>query len=77
MNILVEYYKEVPELSSIIKIVVTEGEYIALHSHTRRSSVDRGKAHMNIFRVKNGKILEHWDVIQEIPEESANKNTMF
>jgi predicted SnoaL-like aldol condensation-catalyzing enzyme len=32
---------------------------------------------MNIFELESGKIVEHWDAIQEIPEKSANANTMF
>ncbi|SUW89297.1 putative pyruvate kinase [Campylobacter hyointestinalis] len=32
---------------------------------------------MDIFRVKDGKIVEHWDIIQDIPEKSQNNNTMF
>jgi predicted SnoaL-like aldol condensation-catalyzing enzyme len=37
----------------------------------------RGRAIIEIFRLDDGKIDEHWDVIQEIPEESANPNGMF
>lgn len=37
---------------------------------------ERGSAVFDIFRVRNGK-LEHWDVLQAVPETAANKNTMF
>jgi predicted SnoaL-like aldol condensation-catalyzing enzyme len=32
---------------------------------------------LDIFRVENGKITEHWDVMQEVPAKSANTHPMF
>jgi predicted SnoaL-like aldol condensation-catalyzing enzyme len=37
---------------------------------------DRGSAVVDIFRVEDGKVAEHWDVVQPIPEDSANDNGM-
>lgn len=63
--------------SAEIKRVVAEGDTVALHVHSRTNSQDKGVAIVDIFRIKDGKIVEHWDVIQEIPNETANNNTMF
>ena len=60
-----------------IKRVVAEGDLVVLHVHSRTSLSDRGRAVIDIFRVTDGKIVEHWDVIQAVPEKSANSNTMF
>jgi predicted SnoaL-like aldol condensation-catalyzing enzyme len=38
---------------------------------------DRGLAVVDIIRLEDGKIVEHWDVVQEVPETSLNNNTMF
>jgi predicted SnoaL-like aldol condensation-catalyzing enzyme len=52
-------------------------DLVWLHVHATNGAKDRGQAIIDIFRVKNGKIVEHWDVIQAVPETAANKNTMF
>jgi predicted SnoaL-like aldol condensation-catalyzing enzyme len=60
-----------------IKQVFADGDYVILHVHARRNADDRGSAVMDIFRLENGKVVEHWDVIQAIPETAMNENTMF
>ena len=60
-----------------IEKVFAEGDYVILHVHSIRPANIRGRAIIEIFRLENGKIDEHWDVIQEIPETSANPNGMF
>jgi predicted SnoaL-like aldol condensation-catalyzing enzyme len=75
---LVGFLKEkFPNSHSEIKRVIAEGDLVVLHVHSKRSPEERGRAIVDIFKVENGKIVEHWDVIQDIPEKSANDNTMF
>ena len=66
-----------PELRMETKRIIAEGDYVVLHSHLILKPGDRGSAVVEMFRLENGKIVEHWDVVQEIPETSANDNTMF
>lgn len=70
-------FKENSEAKSTIKRTIADGDLVALHVHSQENAQDRGKAIVDIFRVKNGKIVEHWDVIQNVPEKAANNNTMF
>jgi predicted SnoaL-like aldol condensation-catalyzing enzyme len=65
-----------PGVRSEIKKIIAEGDYVVLHVHSRRTP-QRQLAIIEIFRLEDGKIAEHWDVIQEIPETSLNPNGMF
>jgi predicted SnoaL-like aldol condensation-catalyzing enzyme len=71
------YFEQHPQAIVEIKRVIAEGDLVLIHNLWRDSPEDRGQAVMDIFRVENGKIVEHWDVSQEIPENPANKNGMF
>jgi predicted SnoaL-like aldol condensation-catalyzing enzyme len=75
---LVTFLKEkFPNSHSEIKRVIAEGDLVVLHVHSVREPGERGRAIVDIFKVEDRKIVEHWDVIQDIPEKSANENTMF
>jgi len=75
---LVTLLKEkLPNSRSEIKRVIAEGDLVMLHVHSVREPGQRGTAIVDIFRLENGKIVEHWDVLQAVPEKSANDNTMF
>lgn len=66
-----------PQSHSEIKRALVDGDFVILHVHSVEAPGLRGKAIVDIFRLENGKIVEHWDTIQPIPEKSANANTMF
>lgn len=66
-----------PDAKSEIKRIFAEGDYVIIHVHSVRIPNTRGRAIFDLFKLENGKIVEHWDAIQEIPESSANANGMF
>ena len=71
------YIKQYPQSSVQIKRVFADGDFVIMHVHLLLNPNERGRAAVEIFRLDNGKIVEHWDVIQAIPENPANNNTMF
>jgi predicted SnoaL-like aldol condensation-catalyzing enzyme len=74
----IEFLKaKFPSQHGDIKQIIAEGDLVALHVHSTRGDGTPGRAIVDIFRVAHGKVVEHWDVIQDIPEKSANGNGMF
>lgn len=69
--------QQMPGFQVEFKRVLADGDYVVVHCHATNGPGDRGSAVMDIFRLEGGKVVEHWDVIQPIPEAPMNQNTMF
>ena len=79
VDAFVPFLKQNPKSRASIKRVIAEGDLVALHVHSQLSPEDAGEAVVDIFRFdKDGKIVEHWDVIQAVPKEkTASGRSMF
>lgn len=72
--------KSSPDLKYAPVRIATNGDIAMLHAKVTGLSVpgwENGVAVVDIFRVVDGKVVEHWDVVQPLPDEAAHDNTMF
>lgn len=58
-----------PAFTVSIKRMAAEGDLVWIQCYTQNDPTDHGKMSMDIWRVKNGKIAEHWDIIEDVPAD--------
>ncbi|WP_375404089.1 nuclear transport factor 2 family protein [uncultured Sphingomonas sp.] len=66
-----------PGAHSNVRQAFADGDFVILHVLEKLHPGDRGNAIVDIFRLERGRIVEHWDVKQPIPDQTANRNGMF
>ena len=75
-NLLTDGFSKQPKTKVDFKKVAGDGDLVFLHIKTKSFS-GKDASLMEIFRLKESKIVEHWDIMQEVPEKSANPHPMF
>ena len=65
----------VPKQKINVKHIILENDTVVLHS--RYEMAGKEWRFIDIYRIKNGKLAEHWDAMMPMPEEPANNNAMF
>jgi len=78
---ILDYFKKrdwsKSEMQDKIYREIVQGDMVVVHHHIMDHPGDIGMAAVDIFRVENGLIVEHWDVLQQVPQQPANKLSMF
>jgi predicted SnoaL-like aldol condensation-catalyzing enzyme len=69
--------KTFPDRKVDVQRILSDGDYVAIHSHVRHRPEDVGIAVVHIFRFEGDKIAELWDVGQPVPAENKNADGMF
>jgi predicted SnoaL-like aldol condensation-catalyzing enzyme len=78
LHAFIDWFRETcPNHRYTIRRVIAEGDFVMLHVHGTGGLNPYGEAVVDIFRVEGDKVVEHWDIIQAIPESADNANSMF
>lgn len=77
LKVLEPFLSTQPQLSFKIHRILVDGDMAAVHSEIIVSAGQPSFAVVDILRLKDGKVVEHWDVMQPVPEKSANPHPMF
>lgn len=60
-----------------VKRILVDGDFAAVHLHGRPNQREPGGAVVDMFRLEDGFIVEHWDVLQPVPAQAINPHPMF
>jgi predicted SnoaL-like aldol condensation-catalyzing enzyme len=74
-TVLKDWFKGAQKDKIDIRHLAADGDYVYIH--TRSKMGDKTYSVIDIFRIENNKVVEHWDVIQEVPAKAANAHPMF
>jgi predicted SnoaL-like aldol condensation-catalyzing enzyme len=77
IGFLEPFFANNPGVNYTIKRIIADGNLVAVHAHGKFGPDDRGIAVIDILRVQGCKVMEHWDVVQPVPEKAMNTNGMF
>ncbi|WP_179214065.1 nuclear transport factor 2 family protein [Paraburkholderia caledonica] len=71
------FLKTFPNAKGDIRRVIADGDIVAVHAHWTNLVSKNGDVGVDFFRVQDGRLVEHWDVMQAIPDASKNENTVY
>lgn len=71
VRLATDYLEVFPGLQLTVQLVVADGPFVVVQSLMQRHPRDRGRQVLDTFQLANGRIVEHWDVLQEPPEVAA------
>ncbi|HTT01014.1 MAG TPA: nuclear transport factor 2 family protein [Steroidobacteraceae bacterium] len=70
-------YLPTQEYATVVDNILADGDLVAIKSHLYTNPHDRGRAFVDIWRVAAGRFVEHWDVIQAVPDKPLNSASMW
>jgi|KBSMisStaDraftv2_1062788.scaffolds.fasta_scaffold483969_2 predicted SnoaL-like aldol condensation-catalyzing enzyme len=74
---IADIIKQTPQISYEVKHIMAEGDLVTVMGQLRETPGARGQMIFSIFRFNAGKVVEHWEALQDVPETSANGNGVF
>jgi predicted SnoaL-like aldol condensation-catalyzing enzyme len=73
---LAGFFQQLPDAKFKVVRLVAEDDLVVAHSLFSANALDRGTAVVDVYRIQDGKLVEHWDVKEPVPDSTANGNPM-